>query len=32
MLALVCALWISIPVTLMMAVQVTRILRMVGAL
>ena len=32
MLALVCALWVSIPVTLMMAVQVTRILRMVGAL
>ena len=32
MLTLVCALWVSIPVTLMMAVQVTRILRMVGAL
>ena len=25
----VCALWVSIPVTLMMALQVTRILRMV---
>ena len=32
MLLLVTALWVSIPVTLMMAVQVTRILRMVGAL